>query len=128
MYAGVVDVKALNDYVLLLSFDNCEERLFDMKPLLSIGRFSELQDIAEFNRVSVSFDTIQWSNGLDLDPEYLYIESTPITQVQRRKMKKIKLDKYEQDIENNIQEYKSISPSEKKLVTVLIKKANNKKN
>jgi hypothetical protein len=43
-------------------------------------------------------------------------------------MKKIKLDKYEQDIENNIQEYKSISPSEKKLVTVLIKKANNKKN
>ena len=43
-------------------------------------------------------------------------------------MKKIKLDKYEQDIENNIQEYKSISPSEKKLVTDLIKKANKKKN
>jgi len=43
-------------------------------------------------------------------------------------MKKIKLDKYEQDIENNIQEYKSISPSKMKLVTDLIKKANKKKN
>ena len=42
-------------------------------------------------------------------------------------MKKIKLDKYEQDIENNIQEYKSISAAEKKLATGLIKKANNNK-
>ena len=43
-------------------------------------------------------------------------------------MKKIKLDKYEQEIEDNIQDYKSISASEKKLVTGLIKKANSKKN
>jgi hypothetical protein len=35
----------------------------------------------------------------------------------------MKLDTYEQDIENNTQEYKSISPSKKKLVTDLIKKA-----
>jgi len=81
MYAGVVEVEALSNYVLLLSFDSDEERLFDMKPLLSIGRFSELKDVAEFNRVSVSFDTIQWSNGLDLDPEYLYSESTSLTEV-----------------------------------------------
>lgn len=42
-------------------------------------------------------------------------------------MKTIKLDKSEQEIENNIEEYKSLSPSKKKLVTGLIKKANNNK-
>ena len=43
-------------------------------------------------------------------------------------MKKIRLDKFERDIENNVQEYTAVSASEKKLVTGLIKKANNKKN
>jgi hypothetical protein len=56
-----------------------------MKPLLSMGRFSELKDAAEFNSVFVSFDTIQWANGLDLDPEYLYRESTPCHMVDSKR-------------------------------------------
>lgn len=75
MYKGVVSVEATDDYKLLLCFDNKEKRIFDIKPILSYGRFSELNDLNIFKRVRVSFDTIEWDNGLDLDPEYLYAKS-----------------------------------------------------
>ncbi|MFZ1632056.1 MAG: DUF2442 domain-containing protein, partial [Anaerolineae bacterium] len=50
-------------------------RLFDMTPYLDVGRFAELKNIEAFKQVSVSFDTVEWENGLDLDPEFLYTRS-----------------------------------------------------
>ena len=75
MYPGVTDVQATDDHKLILSFDNSEKKVFDVTPLLSVGRFSELRDISVFKKVHISFDTVEWDNGLDLDPEYLYSES-----------------------------------------------------
>jgi hypothetical protein len=75
MYHGIKNVKATDDYKLILRFDNGEERIFDAKPLLDFGRFSELSDMETFKKVHVSFDTIEWENGLDLDPEYLFDKS-----------------------------------------------------
>lgn len=72
MYLSVKDVKPLEGYKLLLIFENAEERIFDVSPYLNIGKFSELKDSSLFNTVKVKFDTIEWSNGLDLDPELLY--------------------------------------------------------
>ena len=76
MYAGVAEVHATNDYKLVLTFDNKERRMFDMTPYLDVGRFAELKNIEAFKQVSVSFDTIEWENDLDLDPEFLYEHST----------------------------------------------------
>lgn len=75
MYFGIKQVSATDDYQLDLTFENNECRRFDVKPLLTIGKFSELQDITLFKTVKISFDTVEWSNGLDLDPEYLYERS-----------------------------------------------------
>jgi len=75
MYAGVTQVKPMKNHRLELTFDTGEVRYFDATTLLSFGRFSELADETAFQQVSVSFDTVQWSNGLDLDPEYLYTAS-----------------------------------------------------
>jgi len=75
MYFGIKQVFATDDYQLDLTFENNECRRFDVKPLLTIGNFSELQDITLFKTVKISFDTVEWSNGLDLDPEYLYERS-----------------------------------------------------
>ncbi len=75
MYAGITNVQAIKNYKLLLWFDNKEKRIFDVKPILSCGRFSELTDFSLFKKVHVSFDTVEWENGLDLDPEYLYDKS-----------------------------------------------------
>ena len=72
MYLSVKDVKPNPDYLLHLTFENGEKRCFDMKPYLNTGIFSELKDIDLFNSVKVSFDTIEWSNEADLDPEFLY--------------------------------------------------------
>lgn len=48
-----------------------------MKPYLEKGVFKELKDISIFNSVKVSFDTIEWKNEADLDPEMLYEDSLP---------------------------------------------------
>ena len=77
MYLSVKDVKALDEYKLLLTFDNGEERIFDMKPYLDKGIFTELKDKAVFNSVKVSYDTIEWENQADMDPERLYEDSIP---------------------------------------------------
>ena len=75
MYLAVKAVKALDDYRLLLRFENSEERIFDVKPYLAIGKFRELRDKALFKQVRVHFDTVEWVNHVDLDPELLYAHS-----------------------------------------------------
>jgi hypothetical protein len=76
MYLGVKSVKPLTGYKLLLTFENNEERIFDVSPFLDKGVFRELKDAKVFSSVHVSFDTIEWANGADLCPEMLYEEST----------------------------------------------------
>ena len=78
MYKSITKVVPTDDYKLILSFDKKEQRIFDVAPILDFGRFSELKDMKTFKNVHVSFDTIEWENGLDLDPEYLYKKSTKI--------------------------------------------------
>ena len=51
------------------------KRGFDLKPYLEIGKFQELKDENLFKSVQVSFDSIEWANKLDLDPELLYEKS-----------------------------------------------------
>jgi hypothetical protein len=68
-------VKPLENYILLLEFENTEKRVFDMKPYLNKGIFKELSDVKVFNSVRISFDSIEWSNHADIDPEFLYDKS-----------------------------------------------------
>lgn len=76
MYLAVIAVKPLDDYKLSLTFENKEKRIFDVSPYLKIGMFKELSDISLFKSVKVKFDTIEWANQLDIDPEFLYEKST----------------------------------------------------
>jgi hypothetical protein len=79
MYPAVKKVKSVEDYKLLLTFSNGEKRLFNMKPYLNKGIFKQLKDVALFNTVRVSFDTVEWDNEADFDPEVLYTQSKKIT-------------------------------------------------
>jgi hypothetical protein len=78
MYFAVKNVLPKEGYILLLTFENGEEREFDMKPYLESGIFRELKDIEMFNTVRTCFDTIEWGNDADLDPEFLYRKSIRI--------------------------------------------------
>lgn len=75
MYLSVIDVKPLEGYRLRLTFANREERVFDVSPYLTVGRFSELRNVSLFNTVVIKFDSVAWANQLDLDPELLYRDS-----------------------------------------------------
>jgi hypothetical protein len=75
MYPAVKEVIPDTDYTLLLTFDNGDKRRFDMKPYLDKGIFQELRDVNQFNSVHVSFDTVEWDNEADFDPEVLYTNS-----------------------------------------------------
>ena len=75
MYPPVKNVKPLDCYKLLLEFGNGEEKVFDVSPYLSIGKFAELRNLSVFSSVTVKFDSIEWVNHLDIDPEFLYEKS-----------------------------------------------------
>lgn len=78
MYLAVISVKPLDGYKLRITFENGEEKLFDLTPFLNIGKFAELKDINLFNSVVIKFDSIEWANHLDIDPEFLYENSTSL--------------------------------------------------
>jgi len=78
MYLAVKNVLALDDYKLLITFENNEKKVFDVSPYLEIGKFSELKEHTMFQSVHVSFDSIEWANKLDLDPELLYSKGVEV--------------------------------------------------
>jgi hypothetical protein len=78
MYPSVKEVIPIDNYQLLLTFDNGEKRQFDVKPYLNIGLFKELKNSSLFKTVRVNFDTVEWQNEIDIDPEVLYLDSIKI--------------------------------------------------
>ena len=77
MYLAVSDVRATENYKLILTSTDDSIKLFDMNPYLDKGIFKELKDDNLFKSVKISFDSIEWSNGVDVDPETLYQDSYP---------------------------------------------------
>jgi hypothetical protein len=75
MYKAVIKVIPIENYQLNLTFENGENKIFDVKPYLNLGIFKELKNPEMFNTVRVSFDTIKWQNQADIDPETLYEDS-----------------------------------------------------
>lgn len=75
MNPRVLKVVVTQDYILDLVFTNHEKKQFDVKPYLNFGLFSELKDYSMFQTAKVEFGTVSWSNGLDICPDTLYIES-----------------------------------------------------
>ena len=72
MYPSVTDVTPSEEYRLFISFENGERGILDMQPFLDFGVFRDLKEHEVFRQVRVSFDTIEWPGGIDLDPEFVY--------------------------------------------------------
>ena len=73
----IIKVEPLQDFRLLITYEGQEKRIFDMKKcwLWNKGAFLQLHDFTEFAKVQPIFDTVQWSNGLEIAPEELYDNS-----------------------------------------------------
>jgi hypothetical protein len=69
---------ARDDFHLILTFNTGETRLFDARPYLQRGIFTQLQDINRFKQAHVAADTVCWPGDLDIAPETLYDRSVPL--------------------------------------------------
>ncbi len=72
MHPAVVNVVPRDNYQIYIEFDNDECGILNMEPYLDFGIFSKIKDQSLFVKVRVSFDTIEWGNGIDLDPQFVY--------------------------------------------------------
>ncbi|GHV12428.1 hypothetical protein AGMMS49938_04950 [Fibrobacterales bacterium] len=84
MYPSVIAVKPLDNYRLKITFENDEVKCFDVNPYLEIGIFKKLKNKDFFRSVKVSFDSVEWDGGIDIDPEELYEQSTYLEKLQRK--------------------------------------------
>ena len=82
MNPRIEKVKPTDNFNLELTFTNGEVKIFDVKPYLEKGMFSELRDDNQFNSVRCVLGSIQWSNGLDICPDTLYEESVSYLRAQ----------------------------------------------
>ena len=78
MNPRVKSVCALDDYKLVVLFENGESRRFDVKPYLERGIFARLCDHAVFQVARVVACSVEWPAGLDLSYDTLYLEGHPI--------------------------------------------------
>ncbi|MBI5727016.1 MAG: DUF2442 domain-containing protein [Ignavibacteriales bacterium] len=78
MNPRIINVEPLAEYKLKLFFSSGEIKIMNITPYLEIGDFNELKDVPLFNSVKPFLGSIQWSNGLDLCPDCLYLESVPV--------------------------------------------------
>ena len=72
MFLEVVKAEYLDGYKVRLLFNNGETKVADLSGSLNGKVFAPLKDIEYFKRFSIKFNTIEWENGADFAPEYLY--------------------------------------------------------
>ena len=75
MLLDVVKVKTTPDFQLELSFQNGEQRRFDMRPLLTMRPWNRIATEQLFHRAAVEYGTVVWPGEIDIAPETLYDDS-----------------------------------------------------
>ncbi len=77
MFLHVTDAKYLTDYKVEVSFNNGRTGVADLTDALKGAMFEPLKDQSAFSCLVVDkeLDTIVWSNGADLAPEYIYFQA-----------------------------------------------------
>ncbi len=75
MLLDIIQFKILNDFEIILKFENNEFKKFSIKHLLNEKPFILLQDKSIFNLAYIENGTLCWPQEIDIAPEYLYNNS-----------------------------------------------------
>ena len=73
-----IGVQPLENYQLLVTFDNQEKKIFDVKPYIRGSWFGKLKDQAVFQAVKIAGLSVEWPDGQDICPDALYEESVAV--------------------------------------------------
>ncbi len=68
MLQNVTEFEILPDYKIKVSLSNGKRGIFDVKPYLDKGIFTELKDYNYFRNARIEYGTITWQNGQDFSP------------------------------------------------------------
>ncbi len=68
----VIDVDYIKEYKLALTFNDGKKKVVDLQSHLTGEVFGELMDKSKFVQYALTPVTIEWANGADLAPEFLY--------------------------------------------------------
>ncbi len=74
----IVDVDYIKDYTMDLTFSNGEIKRIDFLPLLQGSRREELKDLNNFIQFGLNHWTLEWYNGIDFAPDFLYKQGKEI--------------------------------------------------
>jgi hypothetical protein len=71
---SVKTAKYIEDYKIILMFENKIEKIVDLFPHLYGEIFEPLKKLSYFKKFKVNedTDTIEWENGADMSPDFLY--------------------------------------------------------
>ena len=72
MFIEIKKAEYLSEYKIRLWFNNRAVKDVDLSDSLKGNVFVPLQDKEYFKRFTIRFNTIEWENGADFAPEYLY--------------------------------------------------------
>jgi len=71
-------IKPLEDFKVLVTFDNDSQREIDLEQYLHGPVFEQIRnDPAVFRSMKIAGGTIAWENGADIDPDVLYYGLKP---------------------------------------------------
>ena len=84
MFIEIKKAKYISGYKLRLWFNNGAVKDVDLSDSLKGNVFVPLQDKEFFKRFSIRFNTIEWENGADFAPEYLYEKGVAVYEPQER--------------------------------------------
>jgi hypothetical protein len=81
----VITVEVMQEYNLVLTFENGEVRLFDMLQYMDLKPYNKLKGSPLFKLAKVEYGTVVWPGEIDIAPETLYSESKPCQNKTSRK-------------------------------------------
>ena len=72
MFLHVIGAEYDDGYRLKLKFNNGAEGIVDLEDELYGEVFEPLKDVEQFREFTLTSRTIEWQNGADFAPEYLF--------------------------------------------------------
>jgi hypothetical protein len=72
MFLEVINAKYLNNFRIYLEFNNGISKTVDLTNELEGEIFSPLKNKEYFKQFTIKYNTIEWENGADFAPEYLF--------------------------------------------------------
>ena len=74
----LLSVSPKEGYKLLLSYENGENKIFDVTPYIRGAWYGGLKDLETFKKVRVSNHSVEWEGGQDIAPHELHHNSISV--------------------------------------------------